>query len=130
MADNIYKVIELPLYIEIFTISIVLCLLINFFMHSYLLRRKAIDRSILARYMGSEIIFRFRDFTRKNNSYLHILYYIELWFVAISVVMSIPFILREIDFNNKLTLFVLPSLFIIIILIMVIVFQQSKDKYY
>ncbi|HAW52988.1 MAG TPA: hypothetical protein DCX54_11775 [Flavobacteriales bacterium] len=65
-------------YKKIFLVFLAVGLALQFFMHSYLLKKKAIDRSLPGMLFSSVIFFKFRDYTKKNNSILHLLYYVEI----------------------------------------------------
>ncbi|PIE74479.1 MAG: hypothetical protein CSA18_04855 [Deltaproteobacteria bacterium] len=118
-------------YFEILKYSFFLSLVVQCILHSYLIINKAIERSFfLARHFPSEILGRFRDYTKKEKSPLHFLYYIQLFLIFGTIILFIPAVLADINFSNPIVRIASIPISIIIILIGYVGYVQLSDKYY
>ena len=131
IVENLSAIIKLPEYLETITFLFVVSFVLQFFIHSYLLRKKAIDRSLFfARYFPAEILGRFRDYTKKNGSPLHFLYYIQLVVASVVFIMFIPIPLSDIELSNPIVKIVIIPISITVCLMCYVTYLQLFDKYY
>lgn len=107
---------------------IVVSLITYAFMYCYLTEMKAIGKFVV--YLQSEIIFRFRDYTKFKNSPAHFIYRINLFSTILFILMVLPRMLLAMDFSHPIVKLMSVVLGFILSLICYIIYIQYKDTYY